>query len=158
MLNPALPARQVVSGFKKGMLMPQESTWRAWYDGLVKPSWTPPGSTIGIIWLILYPMIAISFIYVMVNAFKGKLSWAIGVVFIVNLIANLLFSPIFFGMKNISLATLDILIVWVTIVLQFFLIWPISKIIAVLQIPYFLWVTTASTIQLTVFIKNVLMK
>lgn len=136
--------------------MPPESTWRVWYDGLIKPSWTPPGSTIGIIWSILYPMIAISFIYVMVNAFKGKLTWSVGIVFIINLIANLLFSPIFFGMKNIPLATLDIVIVWVTIILQFFLIWPISKVIAVLQIPYFLWVTTASTIQLTVFIKNVL--
>lgn len=138
--------------------MPQESSWRIWYDGLIKPSWTPPGSTIGIIWSILYPMIAISFIYVMVNVLKGKLSWSIGIVFIINLIANLLFSPIFFGMKNIPLATLDILIVWATIVLQFFLILPISKIIALLQIPYFLWVSTASIIQLTVFAKNILFK
>lgn len=136
--------------------MPPESTWRVWYDGLIKPSWTPPGSTIGIIWSILYPIIAISFLYVMVNAFNGKLSWTIGIVFIINLIANLLFSPLFFGMRNIPLATLDIVIVWVTIVLQFFLMWPISKIIAVLQIPYFLWVSIASTIQLTVFVKNVL--
>ena len=136
--------------------MPRESTWKIWYDGLIKPSWTPPGSTIGIIWSILYPMIAISFIYVMVNAFKGKLSWSVGIVFIINLIANLLFSPIFFGMKNIPLATIDILVVWVTIIVQFFLLWSISKIIAILQIPYFLWVTTASTIQITLFIKNVL--
>ena len=136
--------------------MPPESTWRVWYDGLIKPSWTPSGSTIGIIWSILYPMIAISFIYVMVNAFKGKLSWSVGIVFIINLIANLLFSPIFFGMKNIPLATLDIVIVWVTIVLQFLLIWPLSKIIAILQVPYFLWVSTASTIQLIVFVKNIL--
>lgn len=136
--------------------MPPESTWRVWYDGLIKPSWTPPGSTIGIIWSILYPMIILSFFYVMYNVVKGKISWSVGIVFIINLIANLLFSPIFFGMKNIPLATVDILIVWGTIVAQFFLIWPISKIIAILQIPYFLWVTTASTIQLTVFINNVL--
>jgi len=136
--------------------MPPESTWRIWYNGLIKPSWTPQGSTIGIIWSILYPMIAISFIYVMVNAFKGKVSWNIAVIFIINLIANLLFSPIFFGMKNIPLATIDILVVWGTIVAQFILIFPISKGIAILQIPYFLWVTTASTIQVIVFIKNVL--
>jgi tryptophan-rich sensory protein len=136
--------------------MPPESTWRVWYDGLIKPSWTPPGSTIGIIWTILYPMIAISFIYVMINAFKGKLSWSIGIVFIINLIANLLFSPIFFGMKNIPLATIDILVVWGTIIAQFFLMWPVSKGIAILQIPYFIWVTTASTIQLTVFVNNIL--
>jgi len=134
--------------------MPQESMWRAWYDGLIKPSWTPPGSTIGIIWSILYPMIAFSFIYVMVQSLKGKLSWTIAVVFIINLIANLLFSPIFFGMKNIPLATLDIVIVWITVVAQFFLMWPHAKGISLLQIPYFLWVSTASIIQLTVLVAN----
>ncbi|MFH0750089.1 MAG: TspO/MBR family protein [Candidatus Gottesmanbacteria bacterium] len=134
--------------------MPPVETWRVWYDALIKPSWTPPGGTIGIIWSILYPMIAVSFVYVMVNAFKGKLSWTIGVIFIINLIANLLFSPIFFGLKNIPLATLDILIVWVTIVAQFFLMWPQARGIALLQIPYFLWVSTASIIQLTVFFSN----
>jgi len=134
--------------------MPPEIVWRAWYDGLIKPSWTPPGSTIGIIWSILYPMIAFSFVYVMVKAFKRKLSWSIASIFIVNLIANLLFSPVFFGMRNIPLATLDILIVWVTIVAQFFLMWKKAKGIALLQIPYFLWVSTASIIQLTVFFSN----
>ena len=134
--------------------MPPEYAWRAWYDGLVKPSWTPPGSTIGIIWSILYPMIAFSFVYVMIQTFKRKLSWSIASVFIVNLIANTLFSPVFFGMKNIPLATLDILIVWVTIVAQFFLMVRKAKGIALLQIPYFLWVSTASVIQLTVFFSN----
>ncbi len=134
--------------------MPPEYAWRAWYDGLVKPSWTPPGSTIGIIWSILYPMIAFSFVYVMIQTFKRKLSWSIASVFIVNLIANILFSPVFFGMKNIPLATLDILIVWVTIVAQFFLMVRKAKGIALLQIPYFLWVSTASVIQLTVFFSN----
>ena len=134
--------------------MPPVATWKAWYDGLIKPSWTPPGSTIGIIWSILYPMIAFSFIYVMVKALKGKLSWSIAAVFIINLAANLLYSPIFFGMKNIPLATLDIVIVWVTIVAQFFLMWKKAKGISLLQIPYFLWVSTASIIQLTVFFSN----
>ena len=134
--------------------MPPVETWKTWYDGLIKPSWTPPGSTIGLIWSILYPMIAISFVYVMAQAFKGKLSWMIAAVFIVNLIANLLFSPVFFGMKNIPLATLDIAIVWVTIVAQFFLMWPHAKGISFLQIPYFLWVSTASIIQFTVFFFN----
>jgi tryptophan-rich sensory protein len=138
--------------------MPPEATWRKWYNKLKKPSWTPSGKTIGIIWSILYPMIAISFVYAMIHAVRGDLSWTIGAIFIINLVANILFSPIFFGLKNISLATIDILIVWTTIILQFFLLWPISKFIAILQIPYFLWVSTASTIQFTVFIRNILLK
>ena len=138
--------------------MPPESTWRKWYAKLKKPSWTPSGKTIGTIWSILYPMIAISFVYVMIHAVRGDLSWTIGTIFIVNLIANILFSPIFFGLKNIPLATIDIVIVWATIILQFLFMWPVSKFIAVLQIPYFIWVSIASTIQLTVFIRNILLK
>jgi len=134
--------------------MPPVESWKAWYDALIKPSWTPPGSTIGIIWSILYPMIIFSFGYVLIQALKGKISWVIFSVFLLNAIANLLFSPIFFGLKNIPLATVDILIVWVTIIAQFFLMWPIAKGISFLQIPYFLWVSTASIIQLTVFFSN----
>ncbi len=134
--------------------MPPEATWKAWYDGLIKPSWTPPGSTIGIIWSILYPMIVFSFAYVVIQTVKGKLSLILCGVFLVNLIANLAFSPILFGMKNIPLATADILIVWSTIVAQFFLMVPHAKGIALLQIPYFLWVSIASVIQLSVFFAN----
>lgn len=134
--------------------MPQESTWRVWYDGLIKPSWTPPGSTIGFIWSILYPMIIFSFFYVLVAAVKGKVSWVIFAIFVINIIANLLFSPILFGLKNIPLATFDILIVWATTVAQFFLMWSHAKGISLLQIPYFLWVSTASVIQFTIFFAN----
>lgn len=134
--------------------MPPESTWRVWYDGLIKPSWTPPGSTIGIIWSILYPMIIVSFLYVLFRTIKRKLPLKIFLVFVVNLVANLLFSPIFFGMKNIGLATVDIAIVWVTIVLQFLLMWKKARWVSLLQIPYFTWVTIASTIQFTVFFLN----
>jgi tryptophan-rich sensory protein len=133
-----------------------ESTWKKWYNKLKKPSWTPPGKTIGIIWSILYPMIAISYIYICINYFRGTISPFIFGVFTLNLGANIAFSPVFFGMKNIPLATIDIVLVWGTIILQFILIWPVSKIIALLQIPYFIWVTTASTIQLMVFINNIL--
>ena len=46
--------------------------WMTWYNGLVKPSWTPAPTTIGLIWTILYPIIFISFGFVFVMAFRGK--------------------------------------------------------------------------------------
>ena len=134
--------------------MPPESTWKTWYNKLKKPTWTPSGKTIGIIWSILYPMIAISYIYVLINFFQGKIDPVIFGIFTLNLGANIAFSPVFFGLKNIPLATVDILVVWITILVQHILIWPHSWVIGVLQIPYFIWVSIASIIQLTVFIKN----
>ena len=45
-------------------------SWREWYDGLVKPSWTPEPATIGTIWSILYPVILVTFGYVFVEALR----------------------------------------------------------------------------------------
>jgi hypothetical protein len=45
-------------------------TWMDMYDSLAKPSWTPAPSTISLIWMILYPIIVVSFGFV--RAFQGK--------------------------------------------------------------------------------------
>lgn len=69
-------------------------TWMEWYNSLVKPSWTPAPSTISLIWLILYPIILVSFGFVFVQAFRGKVAWKVALPFAINLVANLLFMPI----------------------------------------------------------------
>ncbi|TWT91779.1 TspO/MBR family protein [Botrimarina colliarenosi] len=46
-------------------------TWLEWYETLWKPSWTPPPSTIGLIWQILYPVILVTFGFVFVQAWRG---------------------------------------------------------------------------------------
>ena len=47
-------------------------TWIDWYNLLEKPSWTPAPSTISLIWMILYPIILVSFGFVFVQAFRRK--------------------------------------------------------------------------------------
>ena len=78
-------------------------TWMDWYNGLAKPSWTPAPATIGLIWQILYPIILISFGFVFVQAFRGKIGWMIALPFAINLMANLIFTPVQFGMRNLPL-------------------------------------------------------
>ena len=91
-------------------------TWMEWYDSLAKPSWTPEPSTIGLIWQILYPIILVSFVFVFVQTFRGKVPWWAALPFAINLVANLIFTPIQFGLRNLPLAALDIVIVWGTII------------------------------------------
>ncbi len=91
-------------------------TWMEWYNSLPKPTWTPAPSTISLIWMILYPIILISFGFVFIRAFQGKVSRLVAVPFAINLVANLLFMPIFAGLRNVPLACVDILIVWATII------------------------------------------
>ena len=130
--------------------MSAEMDWMTWYNALEKPGWTPSPANIGLIWQILYPIIVITFGFVFVQAFRGKISWLVALPFAINLVTNLIFTPIEFGMRNLPLATLDILIVWCTI------IWLVAAIrshyrwVAVAQSPYFIWVSIATTLQLSI--------
>jgi translocator protein len=124
--------------------------WLTWYNALEKPNWTPLPSTIGLIWQILYPIIIITFGFVFVQAFRCKVSWLVALPFAINLVANLIFTPIEFGMRNLLLATVDILIVWGTIVWLAAAIWRHYRWIAAAQLPYFVWVSLATTLQLSI--------
>jgi benzodiazapine receptor len=128
--------------------------WLTWYSGLVKPSWTPAPATIGLIWQLLYPIILISFGFVFIHAFRGKVGWMIALPFAINLVANVIFTPIQFGMRNLPLAALDILIVWSTIIWLMVAIWPHYRWVSLAQIPYFVWVSLATVLQLSITWNN----
>ena len=124
--------------------------WMSWYNSLAKPTWTPAPSTIGLIWTILYPIILVSFGFVFVQAFRGKVPWVVALPFAINLVANMLFMPIFSGLRNIPLAALDILIVWVTILWMIIAVWSHYRWVAVAQVPYLIWVSIATVLQLSI--------
>ncbi len=128
--------------------------WLDWYNNLAKPSWTASPATISVIWTILYPIILISFGVVFVQSFRGKVGWKVAVPFAINLVANLLFMPIFAGLRNVPLAAADILIVWTTILWCVIAAWPVYKWVAFAQVPYFVWVSTATVIQVLITAMN----
>lgn len=129
-------------------------SWLDWYHALDKPTWTPTPSTISLIWTILYPVIIVSFGFVFVQAFRGKVPWRAALPFAVNLVANLLFMPIFSGLRNVPLAAVDIVIVWVTNLWCVIAIWPFYRWVAVAQVPYFVWVSIATVLQISITALN----
>ena len=129
-------------------------TWLEWYNSLYKPAWTPEPATIGLIWQILYPIILVSFGFVFVQAFRKKVSWWVALPFGINLVANLLFTPIQFGLRNLPLAAVDIVIVWGTIVWMTVAIWNQYRWVALVQAPYFIWVSIATLLQLAITFGN----
>jgi len=128
--------------------------WRNWYDALAKPAWTPAPATIGAIWQLLYPVIAVTFGYVFVQAYRGKLPRSVALPFAINLAANLAFTPIQFGLRNLPLASLDILVVWGSLAWMIAAAWPAARWVALAQIPYFVWVSTATVLQLSITARN----
>ena len=125
-------------------------TWIEWYNSLAKPSWTPLPATIGMIWQILYPIIVVTFGFVFVQAFRGKVPWLVTLPFVFNLVANLIFMPILAGLRNLPLASVDILAVFTTIIGTMIVIWPHYRWVAVAQVPYLVWVSLATVLQLSI--------
>lgn len=128
--------------------------WLDWYNALAKPTWTPAPSTISTIWLILYPIILVSFGFVFVQIFRGRVPRRVALPFGINLAANLLFMPIFSGLRSVPLAAVDIAIVWATIIWMMMAIWRHYRWVAVAQVPYFMWVSIATVIQLSITAMN----
>lgn len=129
-------------------------SWIEWYNTLSKPSWTPAPATISLIWAILYPVIVASFGFVFVQAFRRKVPGRAALPFAVNLVANLLFMPIFAGLRSVPLAAADIVIVWATLVWCMLAVRPHYRWVALAQVPYFVWVSIATVLQLSITAMN----
>jgi tryptophan-rich sensory protein len=70
--------------------------------------------------------------------------------FLLNIIFNLLYTPIQFGLKNNYLASIDIILVLGTLIWALIAIYPLVRWIAIVNIPYLLWVSFATILQLTI--------
>ena len=121
-----------------------------WYSNLIKPFWAPPAWVFGPVWTFLYTIIAISYGYVGYLYFKGKIPLAILFPFILNLIFNFAFSPIQFVLQNNFLAMADIFLVLGTLIWEIYVIYPYAKLVAFVNIPYMLWVSFATILQITI--------
>lgn len=129
-------------------------SWMEWYNSLQKPGWTPAPQTIGTIWQVLYPVILLTFGYVFTQAFRGKIPLWVAIPFAINLVANVLFTPIQFGLRNLDWAAVDIVVVWGSLVWLIVAIWPHFRWVSVAQIPYLIWVSIATVLQLSITLNN----
>ncbi len=124
------------------------------YSELIKPSWAPPSWIFGPVWSVLYLLIAISFGSVVKMFFEKKVPFVVLLPFLLNIVFNALFTWIQFGLKNLPLASLDILLVLGTLIWAMIAIYPYAKWITWMQIPYVLWVSFATVVQITITYLN----
>ncbi len=127
---------------------------RDWYSLLQKPAWAPPDWLFSPVWTILYMIILITFGWVFYKAYKGEIPKSVTFPFILNLVFNILFTPLQFGLKSNLLAAIDILLVWITIVWFMKVIYKYNKYIAFANTPYLLWVSLATVLQFTITYLN----
>ncbi|MFA6076662.1 MAG: TspO/MBR family protein [Candidatus Paceibacterota bacterium] len=125
-----------------------------WYSQLIKPTWSPPAWIFGPVWTFLYVLIAVSFGKVFWMAFQKQITLLVALPFLLNLIFNFAFSPIQFAWQNNFWAAVDILLVLGTLIWAMIAIYPHMKWITYIQIPYLLWVSFATVLQLTITFLN----
>ncbi len=130
-----------------------DSTYSS-YKKLKKPRWAPPAYLFGPVWTFLYILIAISFGAVFLMLAREEIAFAVALPFILNLVFNLSFTYFQFKLKNNLLAALDILLVLSTLVWSLSIIFPFAPWITYINLPYLLWVSFATVLQLTVTYLN----
>ncbi len=125
-----------------------------WYRTINLPEWTPPGSFIGAMWTVIYILTAISAVIVW-NTFPrdGRFS-AILWLFLANAFLNVLWSYIFFNQHLIGWATLEAVLLALSVFGLIFLIWPISRITASLLFLYAGWASFATYVSYSVWLLN----
>lgn len=128
--------------------------YTAYYGVLQKPFFAPPEWLFGVMWGVLYPLIAFSFIYVFIRVLRARAPFFVLGLFLVNLVANLAFTPLLFQAQNLLLATLDIVIVWLTLLLLELHLYRHIRVAFWLLLPYLIWGTFATVLQLTIFFLN----
>jgi tryptophan-rich sensory protein len=124
-----------------------------WYDNLIKPALHPPAWIFSPVWIILYGTIFTALILYTIKAtHRNKLSGYI--YFIVQMILNLAWSPIFFYFHNIGLALIVIILLDMSILINIIKFYKVSKLSGLILIPYFLWVLFATYLNISFFILN----
>ena len=121
-----------------GLFMPG-----SWYEGLAKPSWTPPNWVFGPVWFALYVAVAAAgCILWSRDGFGAARRW-----WLAQIVLVALWTPLFFGLKAVGVALGDIALLWFAIGGCVIASWQGARPAALLLLPYWAWVTYAATLN-----------
>lgn len=137
-----------------GSLITQQSV-TTWYPTLEKPFFNPPNWLFAPVWTILYILmgIAAGLIWNKIEVEKEAVKKAL-LFFIVQLLLNLFWSYLFFGLKNILLASVEIVILWLIIFETYVLFKRIEPKAGYLLLPYLAWTTFATLLTFSIYYLN----
>lgn len=125
-----------------------------WYTWLIKPEFTPPGSVISAVWIILFTLMGISLFLVWREGLNRPEVRNALYIFAVQLIVNILWSGAFFGLRSPMAGMIVIAVLWALILITIIRFWPISRTAALLLVPYILWVSFAAFLNYSIWRLN----
>ena len=135
--------------------MVTQTSINTWYPTLEKPFFNPPNWVFGPVWTILYILMGVSagLVWDKLNTNTELVKKGL-LFFTVQLVLNALWSYLFFGLCNLLLASIEILLLLLLIYETYLLFKKIDKTAGLLFIPYIIWVAFASLLTITIFVIN----
>ncbi len=118
-----------------------------WYFSLKHPEWKPPDPYFGVIWTTIFTLCAISGGLAWRSAYRPNDKKRIILLFAANAFLNILWSAIYFKLKRPDLAVFEVVFLWLSILFLVLGLWRISKKAALLLIPYWVWVSVATILN-----------
>ena len=132
-----------------------QSSISTWYPLIKKPSFNPPNWVFAPVWTMLFIMMGIAAGMVWNKLESNKELVKKGLLyFTVQLLLNALWSYLFFGLNNILLALIEIILLWLIIYETYYIFKQIDKRAGYLLIPYLAWVAFATILTGSIYWLN----
>lgn len=123
-----------------------------WYKTLIKPAFAPPDWIFTPAWAFLYSLIAVSLVIYIKTQAENKI---LGYMFFgIQLLLNFLWTPAFFGLQNMRLGLFVIILLDIFVILTIWKFYSVSKLAAILLIPYLLWIIFATYLNIGYLVLN----
>lgn len=126
----------------------------SWYASLDKPAFTPPNGLFGPVWTVLYALMGVALYLVWTSTRRQDAKHTAFVAFGVQLVLNVLWSVVFFGLQRPDMALMIIVALWAAIAITIYFMLPVSRKAAYLMAPYLAWVTFAAALNIGIVSLN----
>ncbi|MEO0080064.1 MAG: TspO/MBR family protein [candidate division WOR-3 bacterium] len=125
-----------------------------WYQTLSKPAFNPPQWLFGPAWTVLYILMGVAAFLVWRAGFSAAAVRLALALFLVQLVLNVLWSFLFFGLRSPLAGLVEIVILWLAIAATLVLFFRVSTVAGLLLIPYIGWVTFAAILNAALLALN----
>jgi tryptophan-rich sensory protein len=126
-----------------------------WYAALKKPSFTPPNWVFSPVWITLFVLMGIAAFLVWNKGLSDQKVRIALSIFSVQLILNVLWSAMFFGLRSPLAGLIEIAVLWIAILLTILYFFRVSNTAGMLLIPYILWVSFAAVLNFSIWRLNI---
>jgi benzodiazapine receptor len=125
-----------------------------WYVTLQKPTFTPPNWVFGPVWASLYALMGVAVFLIWRRGLQQDGVKAAFIIFWVQLVLNLMWSIVFFGLHSILGGVVVIIALWALVLITILRFFKISRVAGGLLVPYIVWLSIASALNVSIYMLN----